>query len=111
MEQLRQHSLPVLGQTVESLVAAFLAPFAGEETLGLQPAKERVKRAFLDGQATVLEFLPQGVAVPFLAKREQYTERQGSAAKLDTQFIEQVIFDRHGHIPMCHTLCITQVTA
>jgi hypothetical protein len=53
---------PSRGESVEALVAlVFLAPFAGEETLGFQPTQHGVKRAFLDLEAGITEDLAEGV--------------------------------------------------
>ena len=47
-------------QPVEALVALFfLAPLAGQQTLGFKPAQQRIERAFVDHQAVVRQRLAQ----------------------------------------------------
>ncbi len=65
------------------------------KALRLEPAKQRIKRAFVDLQPGVVEHLAQRVAIALLAERRENRQAKRAAAKLDFQLLEQVIVDRH----------------
>src|SRR5436305_14643360 len=67
------------GEAVEALVAPFLAPFAGQQALRLEPAQQGVERALLDRQARFFERVAQGVAVPLLAQGSEHGEDERAA--------------------------------
>src|SRR6202034_2379642 len=65
-QKLLKDQFSVPRQNVKALVTLiFLAPFADQEPLSFQPAKQRVESAFVDGHPMFSERLPQGVPVLF----------------------------------------------
>src|ERR1700744_471099 len=89
--QLAEQPRAVVGEAVEALVAlVFLAPFAGEQPLALQPPQHRVERAFVDLQAGVGQLLAQRVAVALGLERPEHRQDQAAAPQLQPQLLEQV---------------------
>src|SRR5690348_11590079 len=69
VQQLLQNRAALRRKPIETLLAlVFLAPFARQQTLRLEPAKQRVQRAFVDLEAEVGERLAQRVAVVLRAQ-------------------------------------------
>src|ERR1700693_4588237 len=88
-QQLFENQLSVGRETVETLVAlVFLAPLADQQALGLQAAKQRIERAFVDGHAMIGQGLAQGVTVVFSAQRRQYSQGKAAAAEFLPQVLE-----------------------
>src|SRR3974390_53155 len=78
--QPRVHLRAGLRQPVETLLALVLfAPFAFEQTLGFEPAQQRVERALVDRHAVVLQRLAQGVAVLLAPERSQDGKDEAAA--------------------------------
>src|SRR5436305_11720151 len=77
--------LAVGGEAVEALVAAFLAPFAGQQALRFEAAQQGIERAFLDRKPRFVEQVAQRVAVSFLAKRGEHGQDERAPAELDAQ--------------------------
>src|SRR5260370_17526957 len=98
-EQLFQHQLAVARDFVETLVAlVFFAPFAGQQPLALQAAKQRIERAFVHLQAALGKPFTQGIAVLFVAKLGQNRQNQAAPAKLQPQILQQTV------VPVIDTL-------
>src|SRR5690606_31461265 len=83
-------------KAVKALVSPRLfAPLAGQQALRLQPSEQGIECAFVDRQPGLRHALPERVTVTLLAKRDEHREHQRSAAKLDAQLFENIVFDRH----------------
>ena len=96
MEQRGERVGAVDREAVEALGAlGLLAPFADQQALRFEPAQQRIERAFVDQQPGILERLAQRIAVAFLAQRPEHGEHQRPPPKLDAQFLECVVIDRH----------------
>src|SRR5208337_2966715 len=95
-EQLAEYLLAVAGEAVEPLVAlVFLAPFAGQQPLGLQAPQQWIERAFVDLQATLGQYLAQRIAVVLLAKLHQHRQSQATATKFQTKVLKEVFCESH----------------
>ncbi|RSL17050.1 hypothetical protein EDE15_2578 [Edaphobacter aggregans] len=92
-------------ESVKALVSLLLlAPFTGQQALRLQPAKQRVERALLNGQPMVSQSLAQRVAVVLLAKLRQNRKNEAPAAKFESKRIEQFALKRIGLEDGIHTV-------
>src|SRR6185503_15302088 len=74
----------------------FLAPFARQQALRLEPAKQRVQSALVDLEPELRERIAQRVAVVLRAQLREHGDRQRSAAQLETQLVDEL----GGHRPI-----------
>src|SRR5581483_11424667 len=89
IEQLLQSRFAVGREPVEALVAfLFFAPFAQQQSLRFEPAKQGIQGAFIDLEASFSQVLPQGVAVVFLAQLNQNRQGQAASAKLEPEVLK-----------------------
>src|SRR6185312_9845704 len=87
--ELLQDQLAVGGQTIETLIALlFLAPFADQQALALQPAQQRIQSAFIDLHALLGKRFAQGVAIAFVPQFSQHRQDQAAAPEFKPQVFE-----------------------
>lgn len=102
-QKLLKDQFSVPRQDVKALVTLiFLAPFADQETLSFQSAKQRIESAFVDGHPTFSKCLPQRVPVLLRAQLGQHRKDQRSAPQLGPEVFEDV--GVAGHI-LCVIYC------
>jgi hypothetical protein len=90
-------------ESVEALVPlVFFAPLAYEQALGFKSAQKRVKRAFVDFEASLGQIFAERVAVMLLAKLGEDGEGQAAAAKLEAKAFEEVF--SYGHCCASYTV-------
>ena len=75
---------------VEAFIApGFFAPFAGEQPLALQTAKQRVERALVHVEAVFGEELAERVAVLLRPQRGEHREHEATAAQFEPEIFKQ----------------------
>lgn len=90
-EELFQNQLAFGGKPVEAFVPfVFLAPLAGEKSLTLQPAKQRIQGPFVDIESMLLEGLTQRVPILFGSEGREHRQTQASATQLETKVFKGV---------------------
>src|ERR1043166_316222 len=81
----------VLGKFVETLLAiVFFAPFAFEQALRFETAKERVKGAFVDLDSERSEILAEGVPVMLPAQLGEDGDDEQSPAQFQPEIIKEI---------------------
>ena len=83
--------MAVAGETVEALVALLLlAPFADQQTLALQPPKQRIESVFVDGHAAVGEGLAQRIAVVLLAELGEDGQNEAAPSEFQPKVLKKI---------------------
>jgi hypothetical protein len=95
-KKLLENFFAVFRENVEALVAfVFLAPFADEQPLRFEPAKEGIESAFIDGHAMLGECFAEGVAVLFGAKLGEDSKDEAAASEFESNVFKEIGVESH----------------
>jgi hypothetical protein len=89
LEELLEYDLARFGQLVKTLVPLrVFTPLADEKPLGFEPAKQRVKRSFVDLNALFGEIFAERVSILLAAEVGKNGEDKSSSPEFHPQIFE-----------------------